>query len=78
MEPKKPHLQERRDDWESALETEIVDALLDPQPFVCPFFISWARTHRPNAVARYLKLHADLGGYLGLPARRWMKQRRRR
>lgn len=67
------HLQERPDEWASATDEEWVAALLDRQPFVDPRFMNYAQGHRPHCLRRSLLLHQDMGGYLGAPARRWLK-----
>jgi hypothetical protein len=70
------HLQERRDDWETATDQEWAEALLSPPALICPFFMAFARNRRPEALRRSLLLHRDLGGYLGPPARRFLLGKR--
>jgi hypothetical protein len=67
------HLQERPDDWLDATDQEWVDALLDRPPFIDPLFMAHAQRARPHCLRRALLLHRDTGGYLGAPARRWLK-----
>jgi len=67
------HLQNRPNDWASATDDEWTAALLDTPPLICPFFMSYAQNHRPQCLRRALLLHKDTGGYLGAPARRWLK-----
>jgi hypothetical protein len=68
------HLADRRDDWAGASDEEWVHAILSvPRP-TDPFFINYAQRQRPEAVRR--ALHADMGGYLGAPARRWLRGQR--
>ena len=66
------HLQVRRKDWADASDDEFVEALLSMPPLIDPFFMAYVKNHRPHCLRRALVLHADLGGYLGAPARRWL------
>lgn len=74
----RPHLQARRDDWETATEEELVDALLDRPAFIDPGWMNWLERNRPQALRRYLGLHRDLGGYIGPPAHRFLRTGRSR
>jgi hypothetical protein len=67
------HLQERREDWESATDEEIVDAILRRPKLLDPFFHNWVVRARPHCMRRALLLHADLGGHLGAPALRFLR-----
>lgn len=70
------HLQERREDWTDATDEEYVDALLHRAKFLDPFFHNYVVRTRPHCLRRALLLHADLGGYLGAPALRFLRGRR--
>lgn len=67
------HLQERPDDWLTATDEEWTAALLDHPTLIDPRFMAHAERCRPHCLRRALLLHADTGGYLGAPARRWLK-----
>lgn len=69
------HLQDRRDDWADATDQEVTEALLDMPTLICPFFMAYVQSSRPQSLRRSLLLHEDMGGYIGAPARRWLKGR---
>ena len=68
----KPHLQDRRDDWADASDEDWIDALLHPPTLICPFWLNYARQHRPHCLRRSLLLHESLGGWLGPPALKFL------
>lgn len=73
----RPHLQNRRDDWEEATDAEVLDALLNRPPYGHdPLFFNWIRNHRPHCLRRSLLLHEQMGGYLGAPALRFLGRKR--
>lgn len=74
MSDERSHLSCRPDDWESATDEEIITALGTRQGLVNPFFLAYCKRARPAAVCRYLALHEELGGHVGLPARRFLRK----
>lgn len=68
---------DRPDDWRSATDTEICEELSRPKKFVDPAFINYVLHFRPNCMRRYLILHEQMGGYVGAPARRWLRGEKR-
>lgn len=71
------HLQDRRDDWESATDEEVIDALLDrPAYGHDPRFFNFMRRTRPHCLRQSLLLHEAMGGYLGVPALRFLGRKR--
>jgi hypothetical protein len=73
MTQQRKPLPDRPQDWDEASEEEIVSTLLEQTCFVDPRWLSWVRQKRPAALRRALLLHADLGGYLGPLAIRFLK-----
>lgn len=67
-----PHAPEA---WEAAPDEELVSAPLERKRFVNPGFIAWLEQHRPAALRRSLLLFRDLGGVLGAPAKRFLKDK---
>jgi hypothetical protein len=71
-----PHLQSQQQaDWEAASDEEIVVALFQPVRFVNPCWMNYLKKNRPGPLAAYLQMHASQGGYLGSPARRFLRGR---
>lgn len=70
----KPHLQDRPDDWIDASDEEIVDALMNRQPFVDPRFMAYIQRSRPHCLRRSILLHEQMGGYVSPIARRWLRE----
>ncbi len=71
------HLMSRPLDWEAAEDAEVLDALCSISGMVCPFFMAYVKNHRPHVLRQYLVLHEAMGGYVGPPARRFLRGRRR-
>jgi hypothetical protein len=69
-------LSQRPDDWHTATDEEIITALgtRDARGFVDPRWINYVEQHRPAAMCRYLSLHELMGGYVGPPARRFLRR----
>ena len=68
------HLSERPDDWATANDQEWADALGTGKRPVDPRFINYAERNRPEAICRYLKIHEQMGGLVGPPARRFLRR----
>ncbi len=71
------HLMNRPLDWEAATDAQWLDALCTAPRPVCPRFLNFAEHHRPHVLRQYLVLHEAMGGYVGPPARRFLRGRRR-
>jgi len=71
------HLMHRPLDWEAASDAEWLDALSrTPRP-VDPTFMAHAQNQRPHVLRQSLVLFEQMGGFLGLPARRWLGRGKR-
>jgi hypothetical protein len=69
------HLQDRPLDWEQATDAEHLEALLDRQRLLNPFWMDWIKRQRPQVLTRSLLKHERNGGYLSPPARKWLGRR---
>lgn len=67
------HLMHRPHDWPTATDDEWTAALLDTPRPIEPRFMAYARNHRAHCLRRALLLHADTGGFLGAPAKRFLR-----
>lgn len=60
------------DEWNRMTDEAIIREFAT-QAHPDPEFFAWVRLHRPWCMRQYLHLHRESGGYLGRPARRFLR-----
>lgn len=69
------HIQDNRSIWESASDEQHLQGLLNRgKAIINPTWMNYLKRNRPHLIGQYLNLYQQGGGYLGKPARDYLKR----